>query len=92
MGVRDRKAPLAERRNDAEFTVNRVRRRQQFAERLPTHHIGTTRRIQPVGRVGLAALKLQDVQGSGIPFDMFSHPSIELELVKAMAVLDSLGA
>ena len=69
-----------------------MRRRQQFAERFSAHHIGTTGRIQPVGRVGLPALELLDGQRATIPFDMLSHPSIELDLVKAMAVLDCLGA
>ena len=51
IGLRDRKALLAERGDDAEFAVDRVRRRQQFAERLAAHHIGAARAYR-AGRSG----------------------------------------
>ena len=77
IGFCDRKTLLAERGDDAEFAVDRVRRRQQFAERPAAHHIGSPGRIEPVGRVGLAALELQDGQRSLIALDVLAHPAVE---------------
>ena len=88
----DRKSLLAERCNDAEFAINRMRRRQQFAERLAPHHIGAAGRIEPVGRVGLAALELQDDQRPLIAFDVATHPVVEAQLIETMPLLDRLGA
>ena len=65
-----------------------MRRRQQFAERLAAHHIGATRRIEPVGRVGLTALELQDGQRPLIALDIVAHPAVEARLVDAMPLLD----
>ena len=92
IGLRDRKALLAERRDHLEFAVDRVRRRQQFAERLSPHHIGAAGRIEPVGRVGLAALELQDGQRPRITLDVLAHPAVEAHLIDAMTLLDRLGA
>ena len=92
IGLRDRKALLAQRGDDAEFAIHRMRRRQQFAERPAAHHIGSSGRIEPVGRVGLAALELQDGQRSLIAFDVFAHPAIEALLIDTMTLLDFLGA
>src|SRR4051794_16026308 len=63
-------------------------RRQQFAERLSPHHIGTGWRIQPVSRVGLAALELQHGQRAAKTLDMCGHPAVEPRLIKAMTLLD----
>ena len=92
IGLGDRKALLAERGDDAEFAVDRMRRRQQFAERPAPHHVGAAGRIEPVGRVGLAALELQDGQRSLIAFDVFAHPAVEAHLIDPMPLLDGLGA
>ena len=92
IGPGDRKALFAERGDDAEFAVDRMGRRQQFSERLAPHHIGTAGRIEPIGRVRLAALELQDGQRSLIAFDMLAHPAVEAHLVDAMPLLDRLGA
>ena len=92
IGLGDRKALLAERRDDAELAIDRMRRRQQFAERLAAHHVGSRRRFELVGRVGLAALELQDGQRPLIALDMLAHPAVEARLVDAMTLLDFLGA
>ena len=77
IGFRDRKALLAECGDDAEFAVDRMRRRQQFAERPAPHHIGSPGGVEPVGRIGLAALELQDGQRSLIALDVLAHPAVE---------------
>src|ERR1700736_5556016 len=69
-----------------------MRRRQQFSERPAAHHIGSRRRIQPVRRVRLAALELQDGQGSGKTFDGGANPAIEALLIDPMPRLDGPGA
>src|SRR3984893_8213652 len=69
-----------------------MRRRQQFSEPAAAHHIGSIRRIQPVGRVRLAALELQDGQRSGKTFDVFAHPAVEARLIDPMPLLDGPGA
>jgi len=58
-----------------------MRRRQQLAERPAAHHVGPAGRIEPVGRVGLAALELQDGQRSLIAFDVLAHPAVEVRLI-----------
>ena len=92
IGLRDRKALLSKRRDDPIFAIDRVRRRQQFAERLAAHHIGAVRRVEPVGRVGLAALELEHDQRALIAFDVVAQPGFEPHLVDAMTLLDRLGA
>ena len=92
VGLGDRKALLGERGDDAELAIDRMRRRQQFAERLAPHHIGTAGRIEPVGRIGLAALELQDGQRSLITLDVLAHPAVEAHLIDPMPLLDRLGA
>ena len=69
-----------------------MRRRQQFAERPPPHNVGLIRRVQPVGRVGLTALELQDDQRSPIAVNIFAHPIVETQLIDPMPLLDRLGA
>jgi hypothetical protein len=83
---------LAERRDHAELAIHRMRRWQQFAERLASHHVGTAGRIEPIRRIGLTALELQDRQRSRITFDMLLHPVVEADLIDAMPLLDRLGA
>src|SRR6185312_12085112 len=92
VGVGDWKTLLAERRDDAKLAIDRMGRGQQFAERLPAHHIGARRRVQTIRRIGLATLELQHCQGSGKALDMVDHPGGELGLVDPMALLDRLGA
>ena len=87
-----RKALLAKRGNDAELAIDRMRRRQQFAERLSPHHIGTTGRIEPVGRIGLAALELQDDKRSPVTLDVLAHPAVEADLIDPMPFLDGSRA
>src|SRR6266487_6725082 len=72
----------------AEFAIDRMRRRQQFSERLAAHHIGTRGRIEPVGRIRLPALELQDGQRSLIAFDVFAHPALKAQLIDPMPLLD----
>ena len=93
IGARDRKARLLRQRgDDAELAVDRMRRRQQFAERLAPHHIGAIGRVEPVGRIGLAALELQDDQRSLVALDVLRQPAVEADLVDPMPFLDRLGA
>src|SRR6185312_10609058 len=92
IGARHRKALLGQRGDDAELAVDRMRRRQQFAERLAAHHVRTAGRIEPIGRVGLAALELQDGQRALIAFDIPCHPAVEADLIDPMPFLDRLGA
>jgi len=90
--VRDREALLSKRRNDAIFAIDRVRRGQQFAERLAAHHVGTLRRVEAIGRIGLAALELEHDQRAFKTLDVLVHPCLEAELVETMPLLDRLGA
>ena len=92
IGLGDGKALLAERGDDLEFAIDRMRRRQQFAERTAAHHIGSAGGIEPVGRVGLAALELLDGQRSLIAFDILAHPAVEGDLIDPMPFLDGPGA
>ena len=88
-GERDRRArrhgagaDQAERVLEALRTaIDLVRRRQQFAERPAPHHVGPAGRVEPVGRVGLAALELADRKRAGIACDMIGHPPIELSAI-----------
>jgi hypothetical protein len=48
--------------------------------------------LELVGRIGLAALELQDGQRPLVTLDMLAHPAIEARLVDAMTLLDFLGA
>src|SRR5262249_20823912 len=77
---------------DAEFAIDRMRRRQQFPERLAAQHIGAGGRIEPVGRVRLPALELQHRQWPAIALDMIGEPRCELRLVKSVPLFDRLGA
>ncbi|MEY9620879.1 hypothetical protein ABH982_004336 [Bradyrhizobium ottawaense] len=90
--MRDRETLLAERCDHAIFAIDRMRRGQQFAERFSAHHVGTVRRVQPVGRIGLAALELEHDQRSLIAFDVVAHPGFQAQFVEAMTLLDRLGA
>ena len=92
IGFCDRKTLLAEGCDNAELAVDRVRRWQQFAERPAAHHIGSRGGVEPVGRVGLAALELLDGQRSLITFDMRAQPAVEGDLIDAMPFLDGPGA
>ncbi len=92
VGARDREALLVKRGDDAVLAVHRMRRRQQLAERLAAQHVGTAGRVEPVGRVRLAALELQDGQRPGIAFDMLAHPRVERNVIDPMTFLDGLGA
>src|ERR1700749_4431168 len=69
-----------------------MRRRQEFAERFAPHHIGAIGHIEPVGRIGLAALELQDDQRSLVALDVLRKPAVETDLVDPMPFLDRLGA
>src|SRR5712672_63188 len=66
--------------------------RQQFSERLAPHHVGTRGGVEPVGRVGLPALELQDGQRPLITFDVFAHPGLEATLVDPVPLLDRFSA
>ena len=92
VGPGDRKALLAEGCDNAELAIDRMRRRQQLAERFSAHHVGSRRCFELVGRVGLAALELQNLQRPLVALDMLTHPAVEVHLVDAMALLDFLGA
>src|SRR5258705_9524605 len=69
-----------------------MRGRKQFPEWFAADHIGSHRRIEPVGRVRLPALELQDGQRSLIAFDVFAHPAVEAQLIDPMPLLYGLGA
>jgi hypothetical protein len=62
------------------------------AERFSAHHIGSAGRIEPVRRVGLAALELQHDQRSGKTFDVVAHPLVEAQLIEPVPLLDWFGA
>ena len=61
----DREALAVQRADDAEFSIDRMGRRQQFAGRLAAQHITARRRFEQIGRIGLAALELLDREGAG---------------------------
>ncbi len=88
IGARNRKVLLAKCCDNAELAVDRMRRRQQFAERPAAHHIGTIGRIEAIGGVGLAALELQDGQRALVTRDILRQPLVEVRLVDAMTLLD----
>jgi hypothetical protein len=48
--------------DDAKLAIHRMRRGEQFARRLAPQDQSFTRNLQKVGRIGLAAFKLGDLQ------------------------------
>ena len=56
------------------FPVHGMRTWQQLAERLAAQHIAARRRVDPVGRVGLATLELGIAQGAFETFDIGRKP------------------
>ncbi|GCC47655.1 hypothetical protein chiPu_0032042, partial [Chiloscyllium punctatum] len=88
IGFRDREILLAERRNHAELSIDRMGRRQQLTKRTAAHHVVAAGGFELVRRVGLAALELQDLERALIALDVLLHPGIEARLVDAMALLD----
>ena len=87
---RHRNVGIGQRRHDAEFPVHRMGRFQQLARRLSPQHIGLIRGVQPVGRIGLAALELADGQGAGIAPHIVLHPLGQPVLVEAVRFGDVL--
>src|SRR5271169_1463741 len=69
-----------------------MRRRQQLSERLAPHYVGTRRRVEPIRRVRLAALELQDGQRTLIALDVIAHPPLKARLVDPVPLLDRFGA
>ena len=88
---RGREALATQCLHDAEFAINRVGRGQQLARRLAAQDIGLARRDQLVGRVGLSALELLDLERSGKPVDMGGHPLGQRRLVKGQRIHDRFG-
>jgi hypothetical protein len=92
IGFRDRKALFSKRIDHAVFAIDRMCGGPHFAEWFSAHHVGTAGRVKPVGRVGLAALELQNDQRPLITFDVFAHPCVEPRLVETLPLLDRPGA
>ena len=59
-GLGNRKCLSVEGADNAEFAVDGVRRGQQFSRRLAPQHVTAQRRLDEIGRIGLAALELAD--------------------------------
>jgi len=55
IGAGDRHVDISQRRQHAEFAVDRMRAFQQFTWRLPAQHIVPTRRLQQKSGIRLAA-------------------------------------
>ena len=86
------KAGAVERPDQAILPLDRMRRGQQRAEGLAPQDIGAARRLQPIGRVRLAALELAQRERPAEPRDVIGHPRAERGLVDPMARIDRLGA
>ena len=56
--LRHRKTLAIKRADDAEFAIDRMRRWQQLARRFPPQNVAALRRLDEIGRIGLAALEL----------------------------------
>jgi hypothetical protein len=65
---------------------------QQLARRLAAQDVLPGRRDQLVGRVGLAALELADLQRAGIALDIGFQPGRQPGLVDGVARVDGLGS
>src|SRR6185503_10275506 len=65
-GARHGYGAVRERVEDAELAIDGVRRRQQRAGRLAAQHVAAAGGGEKVGRVGLPAAKLPDLQSAGI--------------------------
>lgn len=91
-GPRHRKPLAVEGTDHPELAVHRVRGGQERAERLSAQHVGLARRVEPVGRVRLAAAELLHGERAGEAPDVRVHPGGELRLVDPVARLDRLHA
>ena len=84
------KALAAKRAHHPRFALDRMGAGQQLARRLAAQDEGPARRrVEPVGRVGLAALELADGQRPGEAVDMVCHPSLERGDVEAQPLATS---
>ncbi len=88
----DREAGIAERRHHPRLALDRMGAREQGAGRFTAEDVGAGRRVEPVGRVGLAALELADGQRSDEIFDLGGHPAFERCGVEAEPLIDRAGA
>src|SRR5579863_8447661 len=88
----DRKALRVERGDHAVFAVDRVGGRQQLARRLAPEHVTARRRLQEVGRVGLAAFELADRKRAGEALHVFAQIGLEPAGIEPQAFGDLLGA
>ena len=79
---------LVQRRNHAEFAVDRMGRRQQLARRLAAQHVAAAGAVgQAIGRVGLTTLELLDRERRREARDVRGHEAGEPLLVEAMLLL-----
>src|SRR6185295_16717329 len=91
-GLGDGKALLVQSRDGAELAVDRVRRRQQLARRLPAQHVAARRRLELIGRVRLPALELTHGQRAGEARDVAREKLLQTLDWKAQGRRHLLGA
>jgi hypothetical protein len=91
-GARHRKPLAVEGADHPELAVHGMGGGEERAERLSAQHVGLTRRVEPIGRVRLAAAELLHGERAGEAPDVRVHPGGELRLVDPVARLDRLHA
>ena len=92
IGLGHREVSLVQARDHLELAIHGMGAGQQLARRLAAQDVLLGRRDQLVGRVGLAALELADLQRAGIALDIGLQPGGQLGLVDRVARVDRLGA
>ena len=69
-----------------------MRALQELARWLAPQDIGSVRRHQLVGRIGLPALELFDMKRSGIAVDIRPHPEVERIDIETIALANGSRA
>src|SRR5262249_27255600 len=88
----NRKAMRMQGTDDAIFAIDRVRGWQQLARRLPPQDVTPPWGLQKIGRVGLTALELPDVQWSRETCDICSEVTFEASSIDPQGGFNLVGA
>ncbi len=75
---------VSERAHHPEFSVDRMGRLQELSGRLLAQRVLALPIGEPIGRVGLTALELANLQLAGIAIDVLLHPGVEARFIEAM--------
>jgi hypothetical protein len=83
---RNGKADARERALDTRLAVHRMGAGHDRSRRLASQHIGSARRLEPVGRNRLPALEFGHGQRTAKAFDMSLHPARERGFVQRIVL------